>query len=116
MISDRKVDRVQDALKQMQAIVDRFVRCSLNGDLYEKAYECLKAIRAACVTEDEAPVFNKFANRIKDSFGIGPHKDFFGMLIKDKLTLITAVESEISSMVTEQEALEFLKPKSQQIE
>jgi ATP-dependent DNA helicase 2 subunit 2 len=80
--------------------VERYVRCSLRGDLYEKAYECLKAIREACVKEDEAPSFNKFLARVKDMFGRGPHKDFFGMLKKDKVSLITAAESEISSIVT----------------
>lgn len=41
MVSDRKVDRVQDALRQMQSIIERYIRCSLNGDLYEKAFDCL---------------------------------------------------------------------------
>ena len=41
MISDRKTDRVSTAIRQMQQVVDRYVRCSLNGDLYQKAFECL---------------------------------------------------------------------------
>ena len=57
----------------MRSIVERYVRCSLNGDLYMKALECLKAIRQACVKEDEAPTFNKFLGSIKDKFAIGPH-------------------------------------------
>lgn len=73
MISDRKVDRVQDALSQMRTIVERYVRCSLNGDLYMKALECLRTIREACVKEDEAPTFNQFMAALKDKFAQGAH-------------------------------------------
>ena len=100
MINDRKTDRVQDALRQMQAIIERYVRCSLNGDLYQKAFDCLIQMREACINEDEAPIFNKFMDKVKDLFAIGPHMDFFGMLAKNKFTLITKEESEISSAVT----------------
>ena len=100
MINDRKTDRVQDALRQMQAIIERYVRCSLNGDLYQKAFDCLIQMREACINEDEAPIFNKFMDKVKDLFAIGPHMDFFGMLAKNKFTLITNEESEISSAVT----------------
>ena len=41
MINDRKVDRVGEAINQMQSLIERFVKNSLNGDLYEKALECL---------------------------------------------------------------------------
>lgn len=109
MISDRKVDRVQDALSQMRTIVERYVRCSLNGDLYMKALECLRAIREACVKEDEAPTFNQFMAGLKDKFGHGAHQEFFAILVKEKLSLITFEESEISSVVTKAEAQEFLK-------
>ena len=109
MINDRKIDRVQDALRQMQSIIERYVRCSLNGDLYEKAFDCLKSMRQACISEDEAPIFNKFMDKVKDLFSIGPHQDFFGMMVRSKFSLITNVDSEISSAVTEEEAREFLK-------
>lgn len=102
MISDRKVDRVAQALRQMQKMVERYVRCSLDGDLYGKAYECIKAIREACVKEDEANSFNQFAHRVKEMFGYGPHKEFFKMMVKGNVSLITAFESEISSIVTPQ--------------
>jgi ATP-dependent DNA helicase 2 subunit 2 len=66
MINDRKTDRVHDALRQIQAIIERYVRCSLKGDLYEKAFDCLTQMREACISEDEAPVFNKFMDKLKD--------------------------------------------------
>ena len=54
MISDRKVDRVSDAITQMQNLIERFVKNSLKGDLYQKAIECLQALRESCIKEDEA--------------------------------------------------------------
>ena len=97
----------------MQAIIERYVRCSLNGDLYQKAFDCLTQMREACINEDEAPIFNKFMDKVKDLFAVGPHMDFFGMLAKNKFTLITKEESEISSAVTQAEANEYLKVNAQ---
>lgn len=55
MVNDRKHDRVSSAIAQLKVIIDRFIRASLHSDLYDKAFECLEALRAACVKEDEAP-------------------------------------------------------------
>lgn len=109
MITDRKTDRVSDAIRQMQAIIERYIRQSLNGDLYEKALECLIALRKACVTEDEAPIFNKFLEKVKDLFAHGPSRAFFQLLVNNNLSLITKGESAISSIVTDEQARNFLK-------
>lgn len=71
--------------------------------------ECLRSFRDAGVTEDEAPTFNKFLEKIKDTHASGPHHGFFAMMVKEKLSLITKEESEISSIITAQEAADFLK-------
>ena len=85
-------------------MIERFVRNSLKGDLYAKAVECLRALREACVKEDEAQSFNKFMERLKDKFQRGTNKEFFQMIINSEISLITKKESSISSNVTEQEA------------
>ena len=41
MITDRKVDRVNDAISQMQKMIERFISTSLKGDLFAKALDCL---------------------------------------------------------------------------
>ena len=110
MVSDRKVDRVSDALTQMQAMIERFIKNSLKGDLYGKAIECLRQMRQTCIQEDEAKKYNDFMRRIKTIFGRagGSYMDFFTMLVDEdrsnRLTLITQKESTISSDVTEAEA------------
>lgn len=108
MVADRKTDRVSPAMKQMKEVIERYVRSSLNGDLYEKAFECLQELRKAAIAEDEAPNFNSFMHKIKDNYSTGAHSAFFSMLQKLKLSLITTEESEISSVVTKQEAQIFL--------
>ena len=45
MINDRNVDRVGDAINQMQKMIERFISTSLKGDLFAKAIECLKELR-----------------------------------------------------------------------
>ena len=62
--------------------------------------ETLKAFREAGVSEDEAPTFNKFLERIKDQHSTGPHSGFFEMMVKENVSLITRDESEISSIIT----------------
>lgn len=68
MISDRKTDRVDSALHQMRDVIERYVRGSLNGDIYEKALDCLLELRKAAISEDEAPFFNKFMATLKEKF------------------------------------------------
>lgn len=104
MINDRKTDRVSPAMRQMQAIIERFIRSSLKGDLYDKAFECLETMRQGAIQEDEAPQFNAFMQRIKEEL----HRGFFEQMIKRKLSLITKEESQLSSVVTKEEAKEFL--------
>jgi len=77
MVSDRQVDWVSTAISQMTNIIKMFVRRSLNGNLYEKAFECLKQMRETCVKEDEAVSFNLFLREIRKEFSSGQHQQFF---------------------------------------
>ena len=108
MVSDRKVDRVSEAITQMQTMVERFIKNSLKGDLFSKAIDCIAQMRQTCIQEDEAQKYNEFIRRIKRSFAKGSYMDFFKMLVEadktQRVTLITQKESTISSDVTEAEA------------
>ena len=68
MINDREEDRVEDALKQMKAIILEFIKHSIQGDIYEKAIECLKSMRKAWKENDEPQPFNDFLKVIILSF------------------------------------------------
>lgn len=88
----------------MQSLIERFVKSSLNGDLFSKAIDCLKALRESCIKEDEGATFNKFMERIKKLFSSGSNSEFFKLVITNNISLITKQESAISSIVTDQEA------------
>lgn len=99
MINNRKVDLVGEAISQMQKIIERCINASLQGDLHEKAFECFKELRGACVREDEADSFNRFAERLKKQFDKeGPNQEFFDIVRKAKLSLITKAESFSSKL------------------
>ena len=100
MINDRKVDRVSDAISQMQKMIERFINTSLKGDLFGKAIDCLKELRSACIAEDEAPSFNRFSYRIRNNHSKGDElSNFFLKVINEGVTLITKHESKLSSLV-----------------
>jgi len=109
MINDRTQDRVGSAIKQMREIIDRYIRGSINGDIYDKALECLIILRESCINEDEAPLFNRFMYSIKENYSTGHQKGFFDLLISKNISLITCFESELSSIVSPEEAENFLK-------
>jgi ATP-dependent DNA helicase 2 subunit 2 len=100
MIKDRKTDRVSEAISQMSKMIERFVNTSLKGDLFDKAIECLKELRVASITEDEAPSFNRFARHIKQLFGNPPNNAFFEQLKATGITLITKHETFSSTLDT----------------
>jgi len=58
MVNDRNVDRVGTAIYQMQKLILRYLEMVMNGDLFDKAMECLNSLRLACVREDEGEIFN----------------------------------------------------------
>ena len=93
----------------MKVIIDRFIRSSVQGDIFDKALECLLSLRQSAVSEDEAPFFNKFLQQIKENYSSGQHSEFFKLIVKKQITLISTKESEMSSIVTPQEAEDFLK-------
>ncbi|TNV73932.1 hypothetical protein FGO68_gene16167 [Halteria grandinella] len=111
MVNDRKVDRVNDAIVQMAAIIERFVKNSLKGDLYEKAIQCLQELRATCIKEDEGGRYNEFLHRIKKMFMTGTWSDFYQLLCANgkHLSLVTHRETPTSSFVTDEESVKFLQ-------
>jgi len=110
MINDRTRDRVSEALTQLQTMTERFVKNSLKGDLFDKAIECMIAMREACIREDEAQRWNEWLReKVKKAFRTGSYKGFYELVKQtnrggQRLTLISERESPTSSDITEEEA------------
>lgn len=103
MLSDRKEDLVEEAMSQMSQVIRRMVVSSMDGDLYDKAMECLLVMRQGSVDEDDVDDFNNLCKFIKSK-----HAAFFDLMKEQKITLISKAESRLGSKVTEQEAEQFL--------
>ena len=68
----------------------------------------MRELRQACIDEDEAPSFNRFAYRIRTVYSKGDEQsNFFLRVTNERITLITKHESKLSSLVEQQEANEF---------
>lgn len=77
MITNKKVDLVDDAIKQMQKLILRYVNESLQGSFYKMAIDCLKEMRKGCVGEDEVDSFNVFLFEIREKFSQGKQMNFW---------------------------------------
>lgn len=97
MITDRKQDLVAEALDQMQKMIKKLIISSMNEDLFDKAMDCLQAMREGCVDEDEAESFNDMARQLK-----AKHADFFKRMQQNQIGLISKHESHLSSKVTQE--------------
>lgn len=80
MMTDRTIDLVEDAIRQMSAMIKRFINDSLKGNFYDKALECLKALRKGCIDEDESDSFNEFLHDIREKCKEGKHQEFWRMV------------------------------------
>lgn len=71
MINEKRLDQVDIALLQIQKIILRLVDESLQGSFYEKAIDCLKEMRNACISQEEPDQFNAFLRFLKERYSEG---------------------------------------------
>lgn len=115
MINEKTEDLTSSAIKQMSELIMKFIEESFQGNLYDKALDCLKELRKGCVQEDEAPEFNDFLQNVKDRFCNGKHAKFWQKVISHGLTLIDQTETK-SSMVSPTEAKDFLMEEDKEVQ
>jgi len=110
MLLRRDVDLVITAIDQMQRIIIKIIEDSIQNQFYQKAIECLMALRRGCVIEAESEKFNTFLRTIKSQYDAPGKKrqDFWEFIKLKKISLITQLESDESS-VSETEAKLFLE-------
>eukprot|EP01059_Diplonema_ambulator_P034360 TRINITY_DN7646_c0_g1_i2.p1 TRINITY_DN7646_c0_g1~~TRINITY_DN7646_c0_g1_i2.p1 ORF type:complete len:759 (+),score=190.58 TRINITY_DN7646_c0_g1_i2:67-2343(+) len=101
-------DFVGQAIKEMQVIITKLVQDSIGSQLYNKAKECVQALRDACVREDEPGAFNTFLAGLKKTCAVGPKQKFWTLIQTIGVSLITAEEVP-GAGVSRAEAEQFLK-------
>ena len=109
MLKRRDGDFVLVAISQLCERVTRYVEDSLGSQYYEKAADCVRALRRGCVQEDEPTSFNKFLDTLRKSYEFGPRSEFWSILSRDKLGPISSGES-LYSEVTSSQSQHYFEP------
>ncbi|GMH00585.1 hypothetical protein Nepgr_002424 [Nepenthes gracilis] len=108
-------DWVIKSIKGMKNKIYDLVEDSYEGDNYNKALECLVALRKGCVLEQEPKQFNDFLHYLCKFCRGHDLSDFCDFLASKGMTLITKTEAA-DSEVTGDEARSFLVIKGPVVE
>jgi ATP-dependent DNA helicase 2 subunit 2 len=111
MFSRRDMDLVDKAITQMQSVIQKLIRESIEDQYYQKCYDCLVSLRSGCIKEEESEKFNTFLQDLKKQYSNKNNRryNFWKDYIVDKnLTLISSEEADDIDNVTVQEAKDFL--------
>ncbi|CAI9104637.1 OLC1v1003351C1 [Oldenlandia corymbosa var. corymbosa] len=118
MISRRdSPEWVNKAIRYMKDKISELVKNSCEGDVYQKAVECLVALRKGCVLEQEPKEFNEFLLHLCKLYQENDLKRFRKILAAHGVTLISKTEAT-DSEITDDEAKSFMlksEPKSEQL-
>ena len=107
MRKNKKHDLMDSAMEKMAGIIERLIQESIRGSYYEKALDCLIELRKGCLEEDEFEFFNGFLRRLRQRYRDGPNRQFWAMIVKKGISLISISENRTSN-VTDEESIEFL--------
>ena len=77
MIHEKAEDLTDSAIEQMTKLIEKFIEESFQGNLYDKALDCLQELRKGCVEEDEPVLFNDFLQLCKDRYANSKHQKFW---------------------------------------
>ncbi|XP_021748222.1 ATP-dependent DNA helicase 2 subunit KU80 [Chenopodium quinoa] len=108
-------DWITKAIKGMRSKILELLEDSFKGSNYDKAVECLVALRKGCVLEQEPKQFNDYLQylcRFCKDHGLN---DFYELLDLKGMTLITKSEA-VDSDVADEAARSFLVTKEPKVE
>ncbi|XP_077245146.1 ku80 family protein isoform X2 [Tasmannia lanceolata] len=98
---------VNKAIRDMKNLIWDLLENSYQGDTYDKAMECLVALRRGCVLEQEPKEFNQFMHYLYKKCKKTDLISFWELVIFKHITLISKKEA-IDSDVDDDEAEAFL--------
>ncbi|PLB45703.1 ATP-dependent DNA helicase II subunit 2 [Aspergillus steynii IBT 23096] len=114
LVEPENIEIVQDAVKQMGAIIEDHIRHSLGDANYDRVNEELGVMREELIMYDEPTLYNDFLVQLKEKLlkeelG-GDRRELWWLIRRSKLGLIDQEQSE-QSKVTVEEAKEFMSAK-----
>lgn len=97
-------EALEDAAKQMGAIIRTLVSDSFGDSKYSRAIECCGVMREELINMDEPKLYNAFArdlkkNLLSGSLG-GDRRDFWFQIRSSRLGLVDTEQSETSDVST----------------
>lgn len=98
MIDYRFEDLTIKAMNGMKDMIVKFIRESFKGSFYVKSLDCLRVLRESCIDSDEIDLFNNFLDELKGKFPKDHFKDYWRMIVDNKVTLIDSTENQKSSI------------------
>lgn len=114
MMKNRAVDLVETAITQMSAVIVQFVFEGFAGQFFDKAIDCIRALREGCLQNDESESFNAFLRKFRDQCILEsaapsgrPKPEFWDRIVNAGITLISNEEAK-DSKTTAEEARKFL--------
>ncbi|KAI3982627.1 hypothetical protein MKX01_031366 [Papaver californicum] len=102
-----RADWVDKAIKDMKNLIFDLVENSYEGNTYQKAMNCLLALRKGCILEQEPKQFNDFLRHLCKFCSDKYLSSFCNFLASKRMKLISNTESSDSD-VTDEEAGSFL--------
>ncbi|PNT73758.1 hypothetical protein BRADI_1g01007v3 [Brachypodium distachyon] len=104
---------VQKAIEEMQKYTTVLIENSPQGDYYQKALECIVALRKACIIEQEPNEFNQFLTKLyKRLKNVDDVAKFFQLLSSKNVSLISKEEAPDSDVTEEMARSFYLKPEA----
>ncbi|KAL9961622.1 hypothetical protein ACROYT_G030604 [Oculina patagonica] len=108
MISQRDEDRFDEAAKQMRERILQLVLDSFRDQFYAKALDCVKTLRKEAIKAGESEMLNKFLQELKEKIINQRGHEFWLLLSREQVTLISQTEAPDSN-ITDAQAKEFLE-------
>ncbi|ESN93212.1 hypothetical protein HELRODRAFT_194148 [Helobdella robusta] len=97
----------QTACEQLQSQIEQLIVDSFGSDLYNKAVNCITALRVQCIKNLSAEKYNNFLKSLKKFIIDKQRVNFWSEIKTSNLGLIKSTECE-SSSVDDAKAEEFL--------
>ncbi|KAI8576665.1 hypothetical protein K450DRAFT_256125 [Umbelopsis ramanniana AG] len=108
---DKEGDFIEEAVQQMSDRIEQLVKESFADQYFEKAKECLQELREQCKKFEEGVQYNDLCRRLKvlcdPSNPQSQRLDFWKLMIKDNITLLSKDESADVD-VSQEEQAQFL--------
>ncbi|KAJ3678288.1 hypothetical protein LUZ60_002091 [Juncus effusus] len=107
MMAGNSAKWISIAIQKMKNYINDLLENSCDDSSYNKALDCLIALRKGCIIEQEPSEFNKFVTGLYAKWKNTDLVNFFRLLSSKGITLIMKEEAA-DSEVTEEEAKGFL--------